>query len=180
VYRSVRFNRGTLVTAAMGLLAGSLYWYSEAPQWQTLVLFTNLYALALYDWHHFRLPNLLTATFFLSAALFVFVSPGLNITPHIVGAVIGLVFFPILNLFYKRLRGHDGIGMGDAKLLACIGLWLGWQSLPHVLLVASLTGLTYAAVCWASQITISKTTKLPFGTFLCLGTWLVWLFGDQI
>lgn len=164
------------IIAIIGLLAGALFWLSHAPFWQSLALFVNLYVLALYDWRSFRLPNSLTATLFLSGAVYLVTTPDLDVFHHIIGSTAGLLFFPTLNSIYKRLRGRDGIGMGDAKLLAGIGLWLGWQALPHVLLAASLTGLLYAGGRSVSMGKIASTTKLPFGVFLCFATWLIWLF----
>lgn len=177
--QGLKLDRGFFGAAIAGLIAGAAYWLSSAPFWPSLVIFTNLYVLALYDWHYFRLPNVFTAMFALLGLLYLLATPDINMAHHIIGGFIGLVFFPLLNLAYRGLRGRDGIGMGDAKFLAGIGLWLGWQSLPYVLLVASLAGLLFAGICWARNIKITNKTKLPFGTFLGFSAWLIWLFPYQ-
>ena len=158
-------------------LAAGAYWASFAPLWPSLVLFIILSLLAFYDWRTFRLPNLLTAALFTSGLLFLIFRQNIYVFDHIVGAVVGLAFFPLLNFAYKKLRGRDGVGLGDAKLLAGTGLWLGWQALPFVLLTASLTAILYAALASMRTGKLSAATKLPFGTFLCVGTWVIWLFG---
>lgn len=168
-------DRGTVWVAAAGIMAGAGYLASSAPFWPSLLLFVNLFALALYDWHSFRLPNLLTAVFFISGGLYLLAAPYVPVADHLIGAAVGLFIFPAINFLYKRLRGRDGIGMGDAKLLAGIGLWMTWQALPFVLLTASLTGLMFAGLIYASKKTITRASKLPFGTFLCFGCWTVWL-----
>ena len=74
----------------------------------------------------------------------------------------------LIAISYRALRGRDGLGLGDAKLLGGIGGWLGWQVLPLVLLLASLGGLLWAALLALSGRQIDGQTALPFGTFLCL------------
>jgi leader peptidase (prepilin peptidase)/N-methyltransferase len=78
---------------------------------------------------------------------------------------------------YRRLRGHDGLGQGDAKLLAASGAWLGLAALPNVVLVAAIAGLGMAAVSWLSGKAVTARTMLPFGPCLALATWLIWLQG---
>lgn len=153
---------------------------SDRSMMVSSVLYLNLFALTLYDIRSFRLPNVLTATLFIIGAIYLWTIPTNNIADHIIGATIGLILFPALNFFYRRLRGHDGIGLGDAKLLAGLGLWLGWQALPPVLLIASLSGLLYALIKFLvapkNKAQANLAQPLPFGAFLCMGGWLAWLF----
>lgn len=157
-----------------------LAFFSTQSPTVSAVLYLNLFALALYDIRFFRLPNILTATLFIIGVVSLFTSPPFSITDHIIGAAVGLLLFPTLNFFYRRFRGHDGIGLGDAKLLAGLGLWLGWQALPSLLLVASLSALLYAFVRFLvipkSNGKVNLAEPLPFGAFLCFGGWLSWLF----
>jgi len=179
--RGAGVSKAFMLTALTGLLAAALYWWPEykegyAPALPSLILFINLYALALFDIRSFRLPNVLTATLFIAGAVFAFILPRFGLADHLIGGAVGLVFFPLLNFGYKSLRGRDGIGLGDAKLLAAIGVWLGWQGLPVVLLVASLTGLAVGIIGGASKGGSISQSKIPFGPFLCLGTWIIWLY----
>jgi len=168
--------------AAAGMVAATVWlvFFSDQPLLLSGLLYLNLVALALYDLRYFRLPNLLTFTLFVGGVVSVWLHPRFGQTHHIIGAVIGLLLFPTLNYVYRRLRGRDGIGLGDAKLLAGLGLWLGWQSLPPLLLIASASGLAFALVVGLTakgQTSASKLNQpLPFGLFLCLGGWLTWLF----
>ena len=80
-----------------------------------------------------------------------------------------------------RWLGNDreGMGRGDFKLLAALGAWLGWQALPMVVLLASLSGLSVAAVllvCRAHRWNV----PIAFGPYLALGGWLGLVFGAQI
>jgi leader peptidase (prepilin peptidase)/N-methyltransferase len=81
-----------------------------------------------------------------------------------------------VRLGYRWLRGREGMGGGDVRLFGAIGLWLGWRSLPIVLLVASLAGLAWALVLVVRRM--GPVGKLPFGAFLSLAAWLVWLVGQ--
>ena len=77
---------------------------------------------------------------------------------------------------YRRLRGREGMGLGDAKLLGAAGAWVGWQGLAGVLLIAAVTGLATAVVLRRTSL----SDALPFGPFLALGIWLTWLYGPLV
>jgi len=94
-----------------------------------------------------------------------------------IGAVAGFAFFAGVRWFYRRLRGREGLGLGDAKLLAASGAWVTWNGLPSVVLIAAAAGLAVALVIsWRGE-RLALDQRLPFGPALCLGTWLVWLYG---
>ncbi len=69
---------------------------------------------------------------------------------------------------YRQLRGRDGLGLGDAKLLAAAGAWLGVESLPWLLLIAALLGLAMALVRAGP---LRAETAVPFGPPLALSFW---------
>lgn len=168
---------GTVVLlGTICMLPGLLLPAAGAPVLLSLVLFLNLWVLALYDWISFRLPNLLTLTLFITGVMYVVITPEADVWQHIIGAGVGLIFFPAVNALYKVLRGRDGIGLGDAKLMAGIGMWLGWIQLPPVLLVASISGILYGGCMALATRQAIATAKIPFGPFLCLGAWVAWLF----
>jgi len=77
---------------------------------------------------------------------------------------------------YRRLRGRDGIGLGDVKLAGVAGVWLDWPSIPIAVEIAALAALAVCLVRWlALGRTISATTRLPFGLFLAPAIWIAWL-----
>ncbi len=91
------------------------------------------------------------------------------------GAALGYATLFLLNNFYRRARGRDGLGMGDAKLLAGAGAWVGWAGLPFVVLIASTAGLAYVALVRVAGRTLHSGDALAFGPFLCLGIMIVWV-----
>ncbi len=84
------------------------------------------------------------------------------------GLMIGAIVFA-LRWAYFRFRGHQGLGLGDVKLLAASAVWVGVAGIPMQLLVGSVTALTAAVALHVMGHTMSRQTALPFGPFLALG-----------
>lgn len=76
---------------------------------------------------------------------------------------------------YARVRRRAGLGLGDAKLFAAAGAWLGLEHLAAVLLAASLSALVFVAVKALRTGTLDPAMRLAFGPFLACAFWLVWL-----
>ena len=133
-----------------------------------LCLFGMLAALAVIDFRTFILPNLLTLPLIAIGLGFAYWQNGLK--PALIGATIGYAGFVLLELIYKKVRGKDGLGRGDAKLLAAGGAWCGWYGLPFIILIASASGLVHALLQRKNE-----TPILPFGPHLALGIFLTWL-----
>ena len=75
--------------------------------------------------------------------------------------------------------GAGGLGMGDAKLLAAIGAWLGLSLLPVTLFIAACSGLVAAAGATLTGRRMTAATAIPFGPFLALAAWLLWLYASN-
>jgi leader peptidase (prepilin peptidase)/N-methyltransferase len=100
---------------------------------------------------------------------------------HAAAAAGAWLAFALIARLYRRLRGRDGLGGGDAKLLAAGAAWIGWAGLPGAVLAASLLGL--AEILTARLRHGSAWTPaqpVAFGTWLALGLWLVWLYGPPL
>jgi leader peptidase (prepilin peptidase)/N-methyltransferase len=79
----------------------------------------------------------------------------------------------IIAIAYRLLRGREGLGGGDPLLLGAIGLWLGWQVLPLVLMLASGAGLGVALILQWRGITLNSATRFPLGTLMAAAAWPV-------
>jgi leader peptidase (prepilin peptidase)/N-methyltransferase len=90
------------------------------------------------------------------------------------GAVWGYLSLWILYWLFRLSTGKEGIGQGDFKLLAALGAWLGWQSVPALLLFASLAGAGYGLLGMILA-GFTRQTPIPFGPFLALSG-LIMLF----
>ncbi len=94
----------------------------------------------------------------------------------VAGAVGGYVSLWLVFHVFRLVTGREGMGYGDFKLFAASGAWLGWQSLPLVILVASFAG----AILGISAIIIlgrDRRLPIPFGPFLCAATWIALIWG---
>ena len=139
-----------------------------------LILLGVLARLAWIDFKTYRLPNVLNfPLIFLGLVQSHILSQSL--TASLIGAAIGYGLFVAIELGFKRLRKIDGLGRGDAKLLAAGGAWCGWAGLPFIVLIASGGGLIYALLMSKGNDAPQKDTLIPFGPFLAAGIAMVWL-----
>jgi prepilin signal peptidase PulO-like enzyme (type II secretory pathway) len=135
---------------------------------QSILMLALLY-LAYIDWHTFRLPNAITFPLIILGIAFNGISDLRFTTPAaaLIGASLGYGSLWALNTGYRLLKNRDGIGMGDAKLLAALGAWLGWSALPSILLLASITG-TIGGIIWLKWRGHQLQQAFPFGPFLAI------------
>lgn len=159
-----------VVIWASTVFSGSLLLVSCVLGWVLL-------ALAVIDYKYYLLPDSLTLPLIPLGLAATWANDAVALIDHITGAVAGFAFVVILRAAYRHLRGRDGMGLGDAKLLAASGAFVSWQALPTVILIASLTALAFglARTLYGTNLTLAD--RLPFGTFLCLATWIVLLHG---
>ena len=137
--------------------------------WIRICLILVLVYLAYVDLRTFRLPDAITLPLILCG----FIVSGfsklgfVSFQDSVIGAVVGYASLWLLNLLYRLVKKQDGIGMGDAKLLAALGAWFGWYTLPSILLVASLSGLIGGLV-WLQWNKQNHRSAFPFGPFLAI------------
>ncbi len=143
--------------------------------WLDCLLGWWLLALGWIDLRSWLLPDALTLPLVLAglAAAIAFDPEGL--TDRAVGAIAGYLGLRAVGFLYRALRGREGLGQGDAKLLAAAGAWVGLRALPQVVLLAALAGLFAAGCLRLVGVRLDAQSALPFGPFLALAAWLVWL-----
>jgi leader peptidase (prepilin peptidase)/N-methyltransferase len=96
------------------------------------------------------------------------------------GAVLAVAFLG-LRVLYRRIRGRDGIGLGDVKLAGVAGVWLDWWVLPVAIEIAALAALAvYAMRFLHGRTSVRSMTKLPFGLFFAPAIWLGWLLESAL
>lgn len=147
--------------------------------WPGLGLAAALVALAAIDLATFRLPDALTLPLIGGGLGLAALGLGGALGDHVLGAGLGYAAFAGLAVAYRYLRGRDGLGLGDAKLLAAAGAWVGWQGLGSVVLWGALGGLGLA-LATARTTGIGPATAVPFGPSLCLGFWITWVHGPLV
>jgi leader peptidase (prepilin peptidase)/N-methyltransferase len=155
-------------------------WHVSPPA-PSVVLLSSILAVALivlseFDRRSFRLPDRITLPLLL-AGLFAAMAIGEPIVWRLVSAAIGFALVLLADQAYRAWRGVSGIGLGDAKLLAASGAWLGAQALPAVLLWSCILALLAVLLARLAGRPLTARTAIPFGSFLAFGTWLVWCLG---
>jgi leader peptidase (prepilin peptidase)/N-methyltransferase len=140
--------------------------------WLDCALGWTLLCLAWIDWDSMTLPNVLTLPLIGAGLLATFGFDRELLTNHAVAAALGYTAFQGLAIVYRRLRGRDGLGQGDAKLLAALGAWIGLEGLPGVVFGAALAGLAAALLLSLSGRKMDSATAIPFGPCLALAGWV--------
>jgi len=145
--------------------------------WAGCVLGWTLLTLGWIDWKHLRLPDALTLPLILAGLAVTWRLDPTSLGDHAAAAAGGYTAFRLLGLAYARLRGREGLGQGDAKLLAASGAWVGVEGLPGVLFWGAICGLAIAGVSRLQGHRMTASSAIPFGPCLAASTWLVWLGG---
>ena len=103
-----------------------------------------------------------------------------SLTGLLIGA--GILYF--IGFLYETFRHRQGLGEGDAAVLGLIGLWVGWQGLGTVLLIAALSGIIIGGISLLRQREVNQNipdllrTQIPFAPFLCLGGLIVFFLQE--
>lgn len=175
---SVRYPAVELL---VGLLTLLLVWqHGPTLELATSFLFSSAMVVLIFtDYDHQILPNLVTIPGTVVGFLFSLFPGGVTWTSSLIGLVLGWVAIVAVSKAYLKLRGVEGMGMGDAKMMALVGAFLGWPAVLLVLLVGSFLG-SLAGVFLLSSGRGGLQAKLPFGTFLGIAGLLALFFGDPI
>jgi leader peptidase (prepilin peptidase)/N-methyltransferase len=145
--------------------------------WPTAALGWTLLTLALMDFYHLLLADILLLPLLLLGIAVNFGISEAQGVASLGGAVIGYGGAFAIRKIYRLARGRDGLGMGDVKLLAASGAWISWDGLPSVLFIASATALAACLALRLLDLRLSGDERIPFGIFLAIGLWIVWLHG---
>ena len=134
-----------------------------------------LVLLVVADLRHQILPDSLTATLLASGLLAALFLPEPSFTQALIGAAIGGGSFFALRFLYFRYRGIEGLGLGDVKLMAGLGAWLGPAWLPPLVLIAAVAGLAVVLLqSWSQGTRVSATSRVAFGAYLGGTALLLW------
>lgn len=151
-----------LTSAALGLMAAILFPGVAAAA--AAVFFWFLLPLAVLDWKHLWLPDGLIIILALSGLLIGEYVSGNPFSDRLIGGVVGFFALQAIRIAYQKMRGAEGMGGGDPKLLGAIGLWIGWQALPVIVMIASAIGLGWFLIEHGPHS--DNAQRLPLGSFL--------------
>jgi len=175
---SLRYPCIEILTAALLGLASWKFGYSYTTLFASVFILA-LITLTFIDFDTQLLPDDITLPLLWLGLLFNLNFCFTDLKSAVIGAMAGyLVLWSVFWLF-KLLRGKEGMGYGDFKLLAAIGAWFGWQLLPAVILLSS----TLGALIGIGLIVLTKRDKnipMPFGPYLAIGGIAALFYGQQL
>ncbi|SMR83572.1 Type IV leader peptidase family protein [Aliiroseovarius halocynthiae] len=161
-----------------------LFWVVLSPVylgWQAVILAGLLIWVSVWDFRTFEIPDTASALLLITGLVFTFGAG--DLLQAALSAVLWAGVFLAIAVGFSTLRGVDGLGLGDVKLMAGIGAWLGPFAPVYVVLSAALSAivtLLVVAVMRENKSPISTKTGIAFGPFLCLSAWAVWISSGGI
>lgn len=170
--------RYPLLELSMGLLWATLAWFYPPSPYpslflaQAITLVTMLWVLTLIDLETFLLPDVITLPGIVIGLLFAWEAGYL--IDALIGAIAGYAVFWLVARLFLLATGKEGMGQGDFKLLAMLGAFMGWQALPFIILLSSITG----AIIGSIALLITKKglrAEIPYGPYLAAAG-VIWFF----
>jgi leader peptidase (prepilin peptidase) / N-methyltransferase len=144
-----------------------------------IVMVLLLVPLAFIDLDHHLLPDALTLPGIV-AGLALSVAGGLTgALDAAIGVLVGGALPYLVIVVYRAIRGVEGMGLGDVKLLAMVGAFLGWRGALLVIGLGSSIGAVFGVALIASGRG-QRDTELPFGVFLSLAALVALFFGGEL
>lgn len=126
--------------------------------------------IAVADFREMRIPDVASLPLIAAGLLLSGAASELPLGDRLIGAGVGFLTLWAIGEAYFRWRGAEALGIGDAKLFAGAGAWLGWAALPTVLLIAAVMGLAFAAIRPSK-----REAALAFGPWLAAALLVCWL-----
>ncbi len=170
-----------LVEASLALIACALVFVFgfSVHALAGLVFALCLLALSVIDARTLTLPDVLTLSLLWLGLLCNVMELFTDLASAVIGAFAGYAVLWAVMHAHRLIRRIEGMGYGDFKLLAAIGAWLGWQELPAVLLIASVSGLLWAL----PRILRDRADfggQVPFAPFLSIGGLAAMMMGETM
>jgi len=173
--------RYPVVELVAGALAVAAIWQFGAG-WKGLAacaFLWTLLALAFIDADTQLLPDDLTLPLLWGGLLANLFGLFVPLASAVVGAIAGYLVLWVVYWLFKLIRGKEGMGYGDFKLLAALGAWLGWSMLPQIVLVSSVLGAAGGILTIVLKGR-DKTVPMPYGPWLAGAGGIALFFGPAI
>ncbi len=144
-----------------------------------LLFISALIVISFIDLKHQIIPDRISISGIIAGLVISFFSSHLEWYDSLAGIIAGGGSLYLFAFIFEFLTKKEGMGGGDIKLLAMIGAWMGWRSIPFIILSSSLIGTILGTIA----LLLSKKglrTRIPFGPFLALGALLCLFFGKEL
>jgi leader peptidase (prepilin peptidase)/N-methyltransferase len=173
--------RYPVVEVLGGVLAACAVWrFGATPQGIAgCVLLWSLLALTMIDFDTQLLPDSITLPLLWAGLIANLWSTFAPLPDAVIGAVAGYLSLWTIYWAFKLIRGKEGMGYGDFKLLAALGAWLGWQLLPVIVLLSSVVGagIGITLIVFKGR---DHSIPLAFGPYLAIAGAMAMFFGPTL
>lgn len=140
-----------------------------------LLVSWSLIALIFIDLDTQLLPDDITLPLLWGGLIFNFITKVIPLDEAVMGAVTGYLSLWSIHWIFKLMTGREGFGYGDFKLLAALGAWLGWHSIPFIIISASVAG-ALVGITLITAKKINRTDSIPFGPYLSVAGWIYFVY----
>jgi leader peptidase (prepilin peptidase)/N-methyltransferase len=176
---SKRYPAIEILTALLFAACG-VHFGAQPPTLLWCGLVATLVALAFIDLDTQFLPDSLTLPLLwagIASAAFGWIPVSLR--DSVLGAIAGYLSLWFVFHAYRIIRGREGMGAGDFKLLAALGAWMGWLAIPSIILLSSAVGAIVGVALIALR-SHDRDVPIPFGPYLAGGGVAALFFGEQL
>jgi len=173
--------RYPLVEAVTGVLSALAMWHF-GPTVQALAAIVMIWALIaafMIDADTQLLPDQITLPLLWLGLLLNLQGWFVPLQDAVIGAAAGYLSLWSVYWLYKLIRGREGMGYGDFKLMGALGAWFGWQALPALILMSSIVGAVLGGAMLLLQRKGSETT-FPFGPYIAGAGLIILFFGPDV
>lgn len=174
---SFRYTLVEILTAALWLLCAFLFKDNLVYMFCAIITCSVGVCVTFIDLEHMIIPDRFHLIMLPVAVLAVFCDEKYDYVSHLIGFGLAIVVFVGIAWLGEKILKREALGGGDVKLAIVAGLFLGWQKLVLMMLVASVIG---SAVMLIKRIKSGESKEIPFAPFLILGLLVAMLFGNAI
>ena len=183
--RSINFRY--FIVESLGIISFIfIYFHFGLTLTSLLLMLLSIFFIIIFfiDLRHFVILDVLTFPLMIIGFIKSF-DPNLNVSifPNFVNSFIGGIFgyliIWLIIFFYRQIRKKEGMGLGDAKLMAVVGFWFGWVSIPYVIFLSSVIALLIAMPSLMNK-TKKMSSEIPFGPYIIIATIVYLIFSDSL
>jgi leader peptidase (prepilin peptidase)/N-methyltransferase len=176
---SFRYTAVEIANMLLWLLSALLFWKTNIPLACIYAAVSSVFICIFFiDLEHKLIFDRFQLILLALGIAAIFFDKDFGWVSHIIGGVAGFAVFFLISWFYEITYGKEGLGGGDVKLVAVVGLLLGWQRLLFAILVATVPAAIIMLI-WSRGKT-GEEREFPFAPFLVAGFSVSMFFGTQI
>ncbi len=175
---AIRYPITEAVTAICSLIVGCKFGIKLETMFALLVTWTLILQAGI-DFQEYLIPDEITLPMLWLGLIVNKFNFFVSLPDAVIGAIVGYLAFWVVYWIFKIITGKDGIGQGDFKLLAMLGAWFGYQSLPIIIFISTAIGSLVGGTCILLK-KLNKDSPIPFSPYLAIAGWIAMLWGTAI